>query len=374
MSICINEIPPCDVCKTGVNSKVRCQDCQQHLCSSCKETHDSFKGCRDHVVVNMDDVTVNPISDTHFKDICSNHRGIEARCYCKDCAIAVCPDCFVTSHISHKFIDLQDRDNVDKFREELRTLKDVLGDRISEFEKYCESIEKVIEDINNSAKTSCKTVDKQVKQIYCEIKELGEEVKGQIEKSRAEETGKLLQILGEMKTSIDDLNTSVKSSADVLNDKSIVQVINRIPRVQDEKEKSCLRNLDMPDIRYTCFEKGVIDKTIILKQLGTVEIQEESRFTGSFNLAELELQKGKYVSGTDYHISGQTWYLGVKKVSKDNNSTLGLYLYWRKTHNTNCTAQYKLTLLNTTHAKTVMFNENHTYTPTGFAGWGGHRL
>ncbi|XP_050395457.1 E3 ubiquitin-protein ligase TRIM56-like [Patella vulgata] len=370
MLICINQIPPCDVCTTGVNAKVRCQDCQQHLCSSCKETHDSFKGCLDHVAVNVDDVTVNPCSDPHSKDVCPNHQGREARCYCKDCSIAVCSDCFVTSHISHKFIDLQDRDNVDKFREELRSLKDVLGGRISEFEKYCESIEKVIADINNSAKTSCETVDKQVEQICSEIKELGEEVKSQIEKSRAEETGMLLQILGEMKTSVGDLNTSVKSSADVLNDKSILQVINRIPQVQDEKEKSYLRKLDMPGVKYTYFEKGVIDKTIILKQLGTIEIQEETSFTSTFNLADLEDLDMEVVYGTDYLTSGQPWYLGVQKESEEYNSTLGVYLHWQKTYNKSCSAQCKFTLVNITSAKTVMRNMKHTYRAKAMFGWG----
>ncbi|XP_050395456.1 E3 ubiquitin-protein ligase TRIM56-like [Patella vulgata] len=370
MSVCINQIPPCDVCTTGVNAKVRCQDCQQKLCISCKETHDSFKGSRDHVVENIDDLTMNQSADPHSKDVCPNHHKRKARCYCKDCSIAVCSDCFITSHSSHKFIDLKDRGIVDQFREELRSLKDGLGDRISEFEKYCESIEKVIADINNSAKTSCETVDKQVEQIYCEIKELSEEIKGQIEKSRAEETQKLLHILGEMKASIGDLNTSVTCSIAVLDDKSIVKVIDKIPQAQDEKVKSSLRQLDIPDVKHAHFEKGVIDKTILLKHLGVVDILDESTFTRCFNLTELELTNSGYVYGTDYHISGQSWYLGIRKLSKDNNSTLGVYLFLRNLHNKNYSVQFALTLINTTRAKTVMLNGNHTY--TGMQGYGFH--
>ncbi|KAK6186258.1 hypothetical protein SNE40_008328 [Patella caerulea] len=369
MLICINGIPPCDVCKTGVKSKFRCQDCRKHLCSSCKDTHDSFKGCRNHVVVNIDSVTVNPSSDQRSKDRCTNHQGREARCYCKDCSIAVCSDCFVTNHSSHKFIDLKDEGIVNQFREELESLKGGLGDRICEFKKYCESIEIVITDINNSAKTSCETVDKQVEQTCCEIKDLGKELKGQIEKSRAEETEKLLQILGEMKTAIGDLKTSVKCSANVLTDKSVVQVINRIPRVQEDKEESCLRKLDMPDVKYTYFEKGVIDKTILLKQLGAVEILETPTLTSSFNLTELERQNGNYVYGNDYSINGQAWYLGVNKLRKDNNSTLGVYLFWRMVNNTKCTVHFEFTLFNTTGANKVHSNTSSAYSQQ-WPAWG----
>ncbi|XP_050395476.1 E3 ubiquitin-protein ligase TRIM56-like [Patella vulgata] len=122
--VCKMEIPPCDVCKTGVISECRCQDCQQHLSNSCKTIHDSLRGCQDHVLVNMDDAIIDPSSDEsdlHFKDVCPNHYEKEVRCYCKGCSLAVCSDCFVTSHSSHIFVDLHSDEIDAQTRRELKS-------------------------------------------------------------------------------------------------------------------------------------------------------------------------------------------------------------------------------------------------------------
>ncbi|KAK6194987.1 hypothetical protein SNE40_000509 [Patella caerulea] len=168
-----DKIPPCEVCKTGVNSEFKCEDCEQYLCSSCRKMHDALRSCHNHVIVPTAEALKDRREGNHettptLRDVCPDHRNKKVRCYCKDCSIAVCADCFVTNHRSHKFVDLLAKDIDIQTREELKSLQDNIENKISQFEQFCETLTKVKTDIDHSAKESCEAVDKQIEQIRSE--------------------------------------------------------------------------------------------------------------------------------------------------------------------------------------------------------------
>ncbi|XP_050397963.1 E3 ubiquitin-protein ligase TRIM56-like [Patella vulgata] len=381
--ICKTEVPPCDVCKTGVDSEFRCEDCEQYLCKSCRTTHDGLKSCRGHVILDVRVALQTPgrgTAESKSKDICPNHHDKEVRCYCKDCSTAVCSDCFVTNHISHKFVDLYG-ENIDvETRDELKVLQDDIETQISQFEKFCKSLTKIKTDIEYSAKTSCDAVDQQIEQICSEAKQAGEEIKAEIQKSRDEEIEKIMKLLEEMEILIADLKASVKCTGGVIEDTSIVQVLNRIPQVKQEKEESGLRKLDIPDVKYTWFEQSVIDKTLLVKQLGCLLYQEESTFTTSFNLDEVESESQGYdgVYGEDHYIQGLPWYIGaVKKEETNTVPTLCVYLELNDTEDTadikSCKADLRFTLINIKDKQQSLNRESNgsTYEPGYGRGWPG---
>ncbi|XP_050396956.2 E3 ubiquitin-protein ligase TRIM71-like [Patella vulgata] len=383
--ICKTEVPPCDVCKTVqvCNSKFMCVECEQYLCKSCRTTHDGLKSCRGHVILDVRVALQTPGGDnaeSKSKDFCPNHHDKEVRCYCKDCSTAVCSDCYVTNHGSHKFVDLHG-ENIDvETRDELKVLQDDIETHISKFEKFCKSLTKIKTDIEYSAKTSCDAVDQQIEQICSEAKQAGEEIKAEIQKSRDEEIDKMIKLLGEMEILIEDLKASVKCTGDVIEDTSIVQVLNRIPQVKQEKEESSLRKLDIPDVKYTWFEQSVIDKTLLVKQLGCLLYQAESTFTTSFNLDEVESEEDDGVNGEDHYIQGLPWYIrAVKKEETDTVPTLAIYLRLKSTKDTadikSCETNRRITLINIKDKQQSLKKDSNSttyYKPgVGGRGWPG---
>ncbi|XP_050403664.1 E3 ubiquitin-protein ligase TRIM56-like [Patella vulgata] len=351
--ICTEEIPPCDVCKTGVNSEFKCEDCEQYLCSSCRKMHDALRICHNHVLVPVAETLEihrerNRKTIPAPRDVCPDHRNKDVRCYCKDCSTAVCSDCFVTNHSSHEFVDLLAKDIDIQTRDELKSLQADIETQIGQFERFCETLTKVKTDIDNSAKTSCEAVDKQVERICSDAKEVGEEIKVKIQKSRDEEIDRTDKLMGEMEVLIEDLKASVKCTVDVIEDKSIVQVLNKIPQVKLEKEDSGLRTLDIPDVKYAWFEQSVIDKTLLRKQLGTLENRIGPTFITRFNFDDVNLQNGENLYSEYHYIQGLPWSIPVRK-HDDGGSYLSIFLILNKLAESKvdqCNAKCVISLLN----------------------------
>ncbi|KAK6188878.1 hypothetical protein SNE40_004964 [Patella caerulea] len=243
--------------------------------------------------------------------------------------------------------------------------------RIKEFELYADSLKSLLAGVDNSAESACKAVDEQVAQICSEAKQAGEDTKLQIQTSRDEERRKLTKPLEETKTFIEQLKDSHRYSADVIEHKSIVHVINRIQDVTKEHEESGLKKMDIPTVNCAWFEKAVVDtgKTILMKQLGALLYQEQSMFTDVIKFDEV--REGEVCRGSHHIINGQSWYTYIKKEVYGRKSSLGLYLCWGKKDNINCSAELKFTLMNVTTSKAISHTLlNLTYTPDGDEGFG----
>ncbi|XP_050409732.1 tripartite motif-containing protein 45 [Patella vulgata] len=371
---CKTEIPPCDACKTGVNSEFRCENCEQYLCNPCRTTHDGLKVCQGHLVVGVNSEFETPRGDnpkSASKDICPNHPEKEVRCYCKDCSLSVCLECFVIGHNGHKFLDLQDEKIKVETREKLKQLKMYLAARIDEFYKYTNSLKASVADIESCAEKSCKAVDTQVEKICSEVKQIGEDVKIKIHKSQDDERSKLTKPLKEMEMLIEDLKASVKCTVDVIEDTSIVQVLNRIPQVDKEQEECKLKKLDIPVVDYTWFEASLIDKTKLVEQLGTLLYQ--YTFTSTFNVDDENLQLGKEVYTDALYIQGLAWRFLVRK-SKKSPPSLGLFIQLKDEGHRldvkSCQATITFKLLNVKHMKqSTEKTSSNTFNPGTDWGW-----
>ncbi|XP_050399876.1 tripartite motif-containing protein 45-like [Patella vulgata] len=351
-------IPQCDVCTNNL-SMFNCKDCEQYLCDSCKTTHDKLKVCKDHVVVRTGDVQHSQVS--RDKDFCSNHEVKEARCYCEDCRVAICSDCTLFSHKDHNFLDLQDVKIQSKAREDLKSLQGDLQSQIKEFEKYYDNLTHIMADINKSADVSCQSVEQRIEQICLCIRRLGEEVQVEILKLRDDELNKISKLMGDMKSLIDDLKTLVKNSGDILEDtsQSTAQVLNKAQSVEKVKKENSLKNLNMPEIKYTWLEETVIDEDVLKKQLGILENLTGPTFITQFNFQTVQDE----VKGVDYIIMGQPWKVAVQKGRFNDKPSLGVYLYWAKVENTNCTVNCKLTLVNKNNLRSETRDFDYTITP-----------
>ncbi|XP_050415922.2 tripartite motif-containing protein 45 [Patella vulgata] len=335
------------------------------MCKSCKTTHDSFKLSRGHVVIGAFETPRKDNSTTTKKDLCPNHTEKEVRCYCKSCSIAVCSDCFVTDHLAHKMTDLQDKSKTDEERESLIYLKFDLESLLVEYNKCLGSIKQFISDIKNSAQTSCDAVDKQVGKICCEVRNQAEEIKVQIKKSRDEEVDKMTKRQDEVEIIIEDLKSSRNC---VVEDTSIVKILNIKSQIQGLIERGRLRKLDIPDVKCTWFEESAIDKTLIAKQLGDLLFQEHSTFTTSLHFDGLDVEMCCCIKGLP-------WCIHAEKITTNIPPSLGIYLRLNEYPETadiiSCQAERVVTLVNNKdkHQSLKRAEHSDTYPPGKRRGW-----
>ncbi|XP_055955593.1 E3 ubiquitin-protein ligase TRIM33-like [Patella vulgata] len=340
-------IPQCDVC-TEDTCQYFCRECDQYLCKSCKTTHDKMKICKDHVVSRYDETQIyqaptsnetikekaSASSITNPKDFCLRHEEETVKVYCKDCTVAVCWKCFVADHNGHKFLDLQEDEVRQSIRHDLKSMNDELEKQITTFQKHYDNLNSKLIEVKNCTKTECDKVDAQVEKICSEFHKIGENIKKEMQKTGEEEESKFRKLMEDIKRLTEDLKASVKYSVNVLEDSSVVQVLQRIPKVRQEKDESCCRKLDIPDVRYSTFQVAEIDKTLLTNQLGKivschqnmigkivschqnmigkVVSCHQNMFEDVFNVDTV--REGGWYYGKRHVVSGFTWIIGVYKL------------------------------------------------------------
>ncbi|XP_055955585.1 E3 ubiquitin-protein ligase TRIM33-like [Patella vulgata] len=330
-------IPQCDVC-TEDTSQYFCRDCDQYLCKSCKTMHDKLKSCKDHVVSRYDETQIYQAPTSHEtikekasassipnpKDFCLRHEKEPVKVYCKDCTVAVCLKCFLADHNGHNYLDLQEDEVRQSIRHDLQSLNDELKKQITNFQKHYDNLNSKLTEVKNCTKTECDKVDAQVEKICSEFHKIGENIKKEMQETSEEEEYKFRKLMEDIKRLTEDLKASVKYSVNVLEDSSVVQVLQRIPKVRQEKDESCCRKLDIPDVRYSTFQVAEIDRTLLTNQLGKivschqnmigkVVSCHQNMFEDVFNVDTVPGYGGWYY-GKQHVVSGFTWRIDVYKL------------------------------------------------------------
>ncbi|XP_050405233.2 tripartite motif-containing protein 2-like [Patella vulgata] len=316
-----NNIPQCDVCTEDI-SQYFCQDCDQCLCKSCKTMHDKLKSCKDHVAYRYDEYQIGqqsrpknestPVTSvTDHKEFCRHHEGEEITMYCKDCSLAMCWKCFVANHNGHNYLDLQEEEVRQNMRQDLRTLNDELETQIKRFEKHYDNLNSKLMEVKQVTKTECDRVDAQVDKVCSEFRKIGENIKKEMQKTSEEEESKCRNLMEDIKRLTEDLKASVKYSVNVLEDSAIVEVLQRLPKVRQEKDESCCRKLDIPGVRYSTFQVAEIDKTLLTNQLGKIVSCHQIMIEDIFTVEGVRGSGWNY--GKQQVVSGFTWSISVTR-------------------------------------------------------------
>ncbi|XP_055958460.1 E3 ubiquitin-protein ligase TRIM33-like [Patella vulgata] len=393
------QIQQCDVC-LNIQATCRCRDCQQHLCESCKSTHDKLAVCKGHVVVKIDGIseqglkeitTEKPVSDlkedisensrgapVHPADFCPNHPKKKTKTYCKDCLVAVCFKCFLKDHNGHTYLDLQEDDVREQIRDELKTLKVEIEEHINKLQNHSTSLQSKSSEVEKAAKTARRNVDTHVRKICAKIHEIGENIKDEIQKTCNDENEKFTKLMTDIKGLTEDLQSGVKLSTSILEDTSIVQVLERLPNVRQEADECRSRNFNIPDVMYPSFKGTEINERVLREQLGEVDIHHETRFINTFNINQFKSDNDLYSSVTTFH--GLPWcVLAQKKASGDLGFFLSLNKTLRLSDILSCHVDISLELINhkdengslTTHGTDSLkeFQDNRGWGRRNFITW-----
>lgn len=152
----------------AAKAEVWCQNCKVSFCDSCIKAHNVIKACRDHVVMSVRDIQVNPLQSLKNtkRDIpCAEHQDRVLEFYCLDCRVAVCSTCVAVHHRRCEMVETC-ADSAQKLKPETEiVLKDLdsqgvsLTDWQQEHLRELEELEENKSSLINEIKTVRKNVD-----------------------------------------------------------------------------------------------------------------------------------------------------------------------------------------------------------------------
>ena len=169
----------CDLCKTDIQIKWRCVECNKFICDRCKEIHLNVQTNIQHQIIDIK----SPFQDVQPKIItdnipCTEHRTKMTFLFCRTCDHLVCADCILSKHKKHNFEPLE-KILSEKLEElkgaEARYSKDltVCKAKVKEFqisETKCESLcDETITTIKKREKTLIDGIIKHSQKLQNEI-------------------------------------------------------------------------------------------------------------------------------------------------------------------------------------------------------------
>ena len=94
----------CELCKTDLNIKWKCVECNKFICDRCKEIHLNVQTNIQHQIIDIK----SPFQDVQPKIItdnipCTEHTTKMTFLFCRTCDHLVCADCILSKHNKHNF-------------------------------------------------------------------------------------------------------------------------------------------------------------------------------------------------------------------------------------------------------------------------------
>ena len=98
----------CELCDEN-EATVKCSNCNQFQCDSCKKIHLKIKGMANHQYITIDEALQGGSASSAPRILhCQKHPHLEVNSYCKTDQTAVCPQCVIDAHIGHDVSRLAD--------------------------------------------------------------------------------------------------------------------------------------------------------------------------------------------------------------------------------------------------------------------------
>jgi len=233
----------CEVCelkrKTETTAAKYCVECQQNLCESCCEDHGIYRVLRDHKLVDLDDLR-GAGGEEVFRTTtayCTKHKDQSLTVFCRNCKIALCIVCHVTSHKQHDSMDISDV--VKTFRQQMTTDMGSLSGGIGRLREMLESMEHQKEEFNEHVTLAKDAINKKADELMDELTSRKDIVLKQLENLRHEITQRvsfmesLKKYTGELASKGAD--GDVAREASVLHDR--VEELLKVDELEDQRNK-----------------------------------------------------------------------------------------------------------------------------------------
>ena len=169
----------CELCKTAINIKWKCVECNKFICDRCKEIHLNVQTNIQHQIIDIK----SPFQDVQPKIItdnilCTEHTTKMTFLFCRTCDHLVCADCILSKHNNHKFKPVEQilYEKLDELKgAEARYCKDLTlcQAKVEEFQisetKYESLFDETITTIKKREKTLIDGITKHSQKLQNEI-------------------------------------------------------------------------------------------------------------------------------------------------------------------------------------------------------------
>lgn len=201
----------CSLCPEVV--VIHCGSCQVNLCAQCLSTHIDRNKSLKHEIVPYTSQLVKPEADIQK---CQDHPKQQCDLYCQDCGVPICSRCLTGNHKRHGAVDLEEicettRSTVKEDLEELRKFRKeyekVVGESKEELAKYLEESDKERDSLKELGKQWHQMIDKVIDKVGKDMDEIIQS-----------DTKCLQDNTEEIQSALQDVNDSIKTNEDVLQD------------------------------------------------------------------------------------------------------------------------------------------------------------
>lgn len=204
----------CGNCESA-SASFHCFDCEQYLCSGCRDAHKWLKVTRDHKVLTFRELHHG---NFHHKSStvasCSLHPDAEATQFCATCDSLICDDCRLVAHPHHACAEISTVMKRDK--DYLQQLLDSLEPKAQEFENTAKSHEDFEQQCMDERERLIVNITAQKERLYVAIEECFSELVEQITERYGEEVNVNSQLKAETQTVIDSIDHTKKLTNQLL--------------------------------------------------------------------------------------------------------------------------------------------------------------
>lgn len=178
----------CELCEdVKISADGACRDCEEYMCDTCFKHHLKAKSCRNHVLVNLGELSLTTMKSRE-EDVekCKKHDNETIKFYCRAHDVIGCGDCMILEHTACKPEYIKDLAKTFKTEEKFKEL----------FAKV-DQIDSMKMESEKRLKKNKKEMDLLKEKALKEIRQFRSEINNYFDKAEAEITSEVEKITSE---------------------------------------------------------------------------------------------------------------------------------------------------------------------------------
>jgi sugar lactone lactonase YvrE len=253
----------CEVCEEA--ALVQCVQCNTPLCSRCQEAHlQAGPHTADHTFVPLGELAQRTSSHT-FGPFCSQHPDHEIDAFCRDCGLAVCPECIVPNHLYHNLTLLKEiGDNLKK------SLKYPLNE-VKQLEalvtQALEEVKLNLDVLSINDKRAEDTVVAEFGKIKAAIDQRQDQILNNLNTTFLQKQSSLTAQMKALECSLQPLQAAIRFAEGLLRDDNIAEILESKNQLIDRLRTLSQKKVELPPVcdealAFASNSRQALDKAI----------------------------------------------------------------------------------------------------------------
>ncbi|XP_070177766.1 transcription intermediary factor 1-beta-like [Littorina saxatilis] len=257
----LNGPPVCEVCQNNVTATSYCFDCSIKLCKTCTSHHQKLPVSKDHTLERLNKLTAKRLAASR-QATCNNHSNRPAELYCSAHQELMCMLCATTNHRSCP---------------EVKAITDVAREKRTELTQQSQRLKEKAAGLAKQmkgAREKFKGMHKKVNNVFDDLQQCSEKRRQQVHDLIQKEEDATMTSLAEMEKARAAM-TSNSSNIDHLvtsaPDDALLQMLNQLKSRLDDLESESGTTAKVKDVDDIVFDSQLLSRLKSdLSKLGNV--------------------------------------------------------------------------------------------------------